>query len=137
MWNRIRSGLLVVLLPGLVVAEYVALKQQQPLQHAAALASGLVVCVCAVPVPQVRLEGRAAGAAVVTLATTVGLLVAGHPVRVWGLGESIALLFLLSPILWRSAVRTAAQLCRFLEWRRYPVPLLISSRPISPRPRRR
>ncbi|MEU4269527.1 histidine kinase [Streptomyces sp. NPDC026092] len=108
--KRIAIGLLAVLLPGLVVVEYLWVDNESAAERTTGLVTGLLVCLCALPVRRVRLEVRAATAALVSLGATVGLLLAGLPLRNWGVGESIALLFLLWPVLRRSEVRTAVRL---------------------------
>lgn len=102
--------MLAVLLPVLVVVEYLTIRHESSVERTAGLATGLVVCLCALPVSQVRLEVRAAVAAAVSLGATITLLLSGQPIRNWGVGESVALLLLLWPVLRRSDAWTAARL---------------------------
>ncbi|OIJ63584.1 sensor histidine kinase [Streptomyces mangrovisoli] len=103
-------GAVAAVLAGLIAAEGVVLGGQPTAPRAIALAAGVVVCLCAVPWPGVRLEVRGTVAAAVSLATTVVLLSVDRSLRDWGLGESLALLLLLGPVLRRSAAPTAARL---------------------------
>ncbi|MET7518667.1 histidine kinase [Streptomyces sp. NPDC005480] len=109
-WVRVAIGLVAFLLLGLIAAEAVVLTNQPTAQRAIALGTGVAVCICAIPLPRVRLEVRGTVAAVLSLSATVGLLLFDHSLRDWGLGECVALLLLLAPVLRRSAPKTAARL---------------------------
>lgn len=100
---------LAAVLVGLVVFEGLALARQPTRPHALVWASGLVVCLCALPWPRVALVVRAWVAAAVTW-TTTGLMFLDRPEIVWGMGEALALLVLLSAVLLRAPSRTAAVL---------------------------
>ncbi|WP_338931153.1 histidine kinase [Streptomyces netropsis] len=94
----------------LVGFESIALARQPSPPHAMVLASGVAVCLCAVPYGWIPLEVRAAVAVVVSWGTTVTLTIGPHPTVVWGMGEAIALLVLLTAVVQRSTTRTAAVL---------------------------
>ncbi|MBD0743374.1 histidine kinase [Streptomyces sp. CBMA152] len=100
---------LAAVLVGLVVFEGLALARQPTRPHAIVWASGLVVCLCALPWPRVSLVVRAWAAAAVTW-TATGLMFLDRPEIVWGMGEALALLVLLSAVLLRAPSRTAAVL---------------------------
>ncbi|MFD3323779.1 sensor histidine kinase [Streptomyces sp. NPDC058701] len=105
----IRLALSLVLL-ALVTFEGVVLARQPSLPHAAVWASGILVCLSAAPWPAVPLLARAWFAAAVTWTVTLLLIFGNHPLVVWGGGEAIALLVLLSQVLLRAPARTAAVL---------------------------
>ncbi|MFD3544924.1 sensor histidine kinase [Streptomyces sp. NPDC058655] len=105
----VRLALPLVLL-ALVTFEGVALARQPGLPHTAVWVSGILVCLSAVPWPAVPLAARAGFAAAATWAVTLLLIFGDHPLVVWGAGEAIALLVLLSQILLRAPARTAAVL---------------------------
>ncbi|MER5728001.1 histidine kinase [Streptomyces sp. NPDC002138] len=107
--GRIRAGLTVLLL-GLVSFEGVVLARQPTVPHAVVVVSGVLVCLSAAPWPRVGLVARAWFAAAVTWAATGFLIFVNHPIVVWGAGEAIALLVLLSGVLLRTPARTAAVL---------------------------
>ncbi|MFI1256672.1 histidine kinase [Streptomyces netropsis] len=94
----------------LVGFESIALARQPSPPHAMVLASGVAVCLCAVPYGWIPLEVRAAVAVAVSWGTTVTLTIGPHPTVVWGMGEAIALLVLLTAVVQRSTTRTAAVL---------------------------
>ncbi|MGP9021396.1 sensor histidine kinase [Streptomyces sp. BR1] len=100
---------LAAVLVGLVVFEGLALARQPTRPHAIVWASGLVVCLCALPWPGVPMVVRAWVAAAVTW-TATGLMFFDRPEIVWGMGEAVALLVLLSAVLLRAPSRTAAVL---------------------------
>ncbi|MBB5118471.1 histidine kinase [Streptomyces eurocidicus] len=104
-----KAALGVVLLC-LVAFEGRALARQPSQPHAMVLAAGVVVCLCAVPYGWIPLHVRAAVAAAVSLTTSAVLMTGPHPAAVWGMGEDIALLVLLTAVLQRSPSRAAATL---------------------------
>ncbi|WP_329465735.1 sensor histidine kinase [Streptomyces sp. NBC_01431] len=101
--------LLAAVLVTLVTYEGVALARQPTAPHAIVWSAGIVVCVCAVPWPSIPLIPRAWTAAAVSW-TATGLLFTDRPEIVWGMGEAIALLVLLSSVLLYAPARTAAVL---------------------------
>lgn len=105
----IRLCLSLVLL-ALVTFEGVVLARQPSLPHAAVWASGILVCLSAAPWPAIPLLTRAWFAAAVTWTVTLLLIFGNRPLVVWGGGEAIALLVLLSQVLLRAPARTAAVL---------------------------
>ncbi|MEV6576481.1 hypothetical protein [Streptomyces sp. NPDC051577] len=105
----LRVTLSVVLL-GLVTFEGVVLARQPSAPHAAVWVSGILVCLSAAPWPRVPLLARAWFAAATTWTVTLLLILGNHPLVVWGAGEAIALLVLLSQVLLRAPARTAAAL---------------------------
>ncbi|WP_411106073.1 sensor histidine kinase [Streptomyces sp. cmx-4-9] len=107
--DGIKIGVCLVLL-GLVAFEGVVLARQPSLPHAAVLTSGILVCLSAAPWPRLTLLARAWFAVAVTWSTTLLLILGNHPLAVWGGGEAIALLVLLSQVLLRTPARTAAVL---------------------------
>lgn len=107
--DGIRLTLSLVLL-ALVTFEGVVLARQPSLPHAAVWVSGILVCLSAAPWPRIPLLARAWFAAAVTWTVTLLLIFGDHPLVVWGGGEAIALLVLLSQVLLRAPVRTAAVL---------------------------
>ncbi|MFE2288372.1 sensor histidine kinase [Streptomyces sp. NPDC059443] len=106
-WIRI---ILSVTLLALVSFEGVVLARQPSAPHAAVWVSGILVCLSAAPWPGMPLIARAWFAATVTWTVTLLLIFGNHPVVVWGGGEAIALLVLLTQILLRAPARTAAVL---------------------------
>ncbi|MEU8462801.1 histidine kinase [Streptomyces sp. NPDC029003] len=107
--GRIRL-LLSLLLLALVTFEGVVLARQPSLPHAAVWISGILVCLSAAPWPRIPLLARARFAAATTWTVTLLLMFGNHPLVVWGGGEAIALLVLLSQVLLRAPARTAAVL---------------------------
>ncbi|MEU6209782.1 histidine kinase [Streptomyces sp. NPDC047023] len=101
---------LVLVLLALVAVEGAALARRPSLPHAAVWASGVLVCLSAAPWPRIPLLTRAWFAAAVTWTTTLALILGDHPLAVWGSGEALALLVLLSQVLLRAPARTAAVL---------------------------
>ncbi|MBT2470482.1 two-component sensor histidine kinase [Streptomyces sp. ISL-66] len=110
-WIRIT---LSVTLLALVSFEGVVLARQPSTPHAAVWASGILVCLSAAPWPGIPLLVRAWFAVAVTWTVTLLLIFGHHPLVVWGGGEAIALLVLLSQILVRAPAPTAAVLGPFL-----------------------
>ncbi|MFC0848906.1 sensor histidine kinase [Streptomyces noboritoensis] len=108
-WAEAARGALAAVLVGLVVFEGLALARQPTTPHAIVWASGLVVCLCALPWPRLDLVVRAWVAAAATWAAT-GLMFLDRPEIVWGMGEAVALLVLLAAVLLRAPSRTAAVL---------------------------
>ncbi|MCX5378942.1 sensor histidine kinase [Streptomyces sp. NBC_00091] len=106
-WIRL---LLCLVLLALVTFEGVVLARQPSPPHAAVWASGLLVCLSAAPWPGIPLLARAWFAAATTWTVTLLLIFGNRPVIVWGAGEAIALLVLLSQVLLRAPARTAAVL---------------------------
>ncbi|MFD9264068.1 sensor histidine kinase [Streptomyces sp. NPDC059538] len=107
--TRLRLSLSLVLL-ALVTFEGVVLARQPSVPHAAVWVSGILVCLSAAPWRSIPLLTRARFAAVVTWTTTLLLIFSHHPRVVWGGGEALALLVLLSQVLLRAPARTAAVL---------------------------
>ncbi|WP_079404654.1 sensor histidine kinase [Streptomyces sp. 3211] len=107
--TRLRLSLSLVLL-ALVTFEGVVLARQPSVPHAAVWVSGVLVCLSAAPWRSIPLLTRARFAAVVTWTTTLLLIFSHHPRVVWGGGEALALLVLLSQVLLRAPARTAAVL---------------------------
>ncbi|MGW1865583.1 sensor histidine kinase [Streptomyces mauvecolor] len=101
--------LLAAVLVALVTYEGVALARQPTRPHALVWSAGIVVCFCAVPWRRIPLVPRAWTAAAVSW-TATALLFTGRPEIVWGMGEAIALLVLLSSVLLYAPARTAAVL---------------------------
>ncbi|MFI1099765.1 sensor histidine kinase [Streptomyces melanogenes] len=108
-WAEAARGALAAVLVGLVVFEGLALACQPTAPHAIVWASGLVVCLCALPWPRLDLVVRAWAGAAATWAAT-GLMFLDRPEIVWGMGEAVALLVLLAAVLLRAPSRTAAVL---------------------------
>ncbi|MCJ0868389.1 sensor histidine kinase [Streptomyces sp. AP-93] len=106
-WIRI---ILSVTLLALVTFEGVVLARQPSTPHAAVWVSGILVCLSAAPWPGIPLLVRAWFAAAVTWTVTLSLIFGNHPLVVWGGGEAIALLVLLTQVLLRAPARTAAVL---------------------------
>ncbi|MGW1775735.1 sensor histidine kinase [Streptomyces sp. NPDC002104] len=106
-WIRI---ILSVTLLSLVTFEGVVLARQPSTPHAAVWVSGILVCLSAAPWPRIPLLARAWFAAAVTWAVTLSLLFSNLPLVVWGGGEAIALLVLLTQVLLHASARTAAVL---------------------------
>ncbi|MEU5589173.1 sensor histidine kinase [Streptomyces chrestomyceticus] len=104
-----KAALAAVLL-FLIGFESVALARQPTRPHATVVAAAVVVCLCAVPNARVPLRIRAWTAASVSLAASVVLIAGQHALAVWGLGEGIALLVLLTGVVHRAPGRTAAVL---------------------------
>ncbi|MFG2338317.1 sensor histidine kinase [Streptomyces yangpuensis] len=106
-WLRL---LLTLVLLALVTFEGVVLAGRPSLPHAALWTSGILVCLSAVPWPAVPLLSRARFAAAVTWTVTLLLILGHHPLVVWGAGEALALLVLLSQVVLHAPARTAAVL---------------------------
>ncbi|GGX95301.1 sensor histidine kinase [Streptomyces hiroshimensis] len=102
-----KAALAVVLLC-LVVSESIVLARQPSRPHAMVLASGIAVCLCAVPYKWIPLLVRASVAVAVSWTTSLVLMTGQHPETVWGMGEAIALLALLTSVLQRASARAAA-----------------------------
>ncbi|MFC9296147.1 sensor histidine kinase [Streptomyces sp. NPDC057011] len=107
--NWIRLCLSLVLL-ALVTFEGVVLARQPTLPHATVWVSGILVCLSAAPWPGIPLLARAWFAAAVTWTATLLLIFGNHPIVVWGGGEAVALLVLLTQVLLRAPARTATVL---------------------------
>ncbi|MFE4637941.1 sensor histidine kinase [Streptomyces sp. NPDC056773] len=110
-WIRI---LLSVTLLSLVTFEGVVLARQPSTPHAAVWVSGILVCLSAAPWPRIPLLARAWFASAVTWTVTLSLLFSNLPLVVWGGGEAIALLVLLTQVLLHAPARTAAVLAPLL-----------------------
>ncbi|MFJ3721884.1 sensor histidine kinase [Streptomyces sp. NPDC090045] len=106
-WLRLTLSLVLL---ALVTFEGVVLARQPSIPHAAVWVSGILVCLSAAPWPAIPLLTRAWFAAAVTWTVTLFLMFGHHPLVVWGGGEAIALLVLLSQVLLRAPARTAAVL---------------------------
>ncbi|UAL71682.1 two-component sensor histidine kinase [Streptomyces angustmyceticus] len=94
----------------LVGFEAVATARRPTGPHLVVVAAGLVVCLCAVPAARIPPAARAGTAAAVSLSASAVLIAGQHPREVWGLGEGIALLVLLTAVIRRAPGRTAAVL---------------------------
>ncbi|MEU3754010.1 histidine kinase [Streptomyces olivoreticuli] len=94
----------------LVGFEGFALARQPSQPHAMVLASGVAVCLCAVPYGWIPLTVRATIAVAVSLTTSAVLMATDHPSVVWGMGEAIALLVLLTAVVQQAPTRVAATL---------------------------
>ncbi|MFF4321913.1 sensor histidine kinase [Streptomyces sp. NPDC001568] len=106
-WIRL---LLSLALLALVTFEGLVLARRPSLPHTAVWISGILVCLSAAPWPRIPLLTRAWFAAATTWTVTLLLIFGNHPLVVWGGGEAIALLVLLSQVLLRAPARTAAVL---------------------------
>ncbi|MEU3408956.1 histidine kinase [Streptomyces sp. NPDC006670] len=106
---RIRL-LLCALLLSLVTFEGIVLARRPSPPHATVWVSGILVCLSAAPWPGLPLLARAWFAAATTWTATLLLVLGERPTVVWGAGEAIALLVLLSQVLLRTPARTAAVL---------------------------
>ncbi|MFG2486746.1 sensor histidine kinase [Streptomyces virginiae] len=106
-WLRLSLSLVLL---AFVTFEGVVLARQPSLPHAAVWVSGILVCLSAAPWPGIPLLTRARFAAAVTWTVTFLLIFSDHPRVVWGGGEALALLVLLSQVLLRAPARTAAVL---------------------------
>ncbi|WP_436843639.1 sensor histidine kinase [Streptomyces sioyaensis] len=104
-----KAGLAVLLL-FLVGLETVELADQPLRPYATVVATAVVVCLCAVPSTRIPLTVRGWTAAAVSLASSAVLIAGQHALQVWGLGEGIALLVLLTAVVHRAPARTAAVL---------------------------
>ncbi|GAU68337.1 two-component histidine kinase [Streptomyces sp. NBRC 110611] len=104
-----KASLAAVLL-FLVGVETVVLARQPSHPHAIVVATAVVVCLCAVPYARIPLTVRSQAAAVVSLTASTVLIAGQHALKVWGLGEGIALLVLLTAVVHRAPGRTAAVL---------------------------
>ncbi|WP_405446862.1 sensor histidine kinase [Streptomyces erythrochromogenes] len=106
-WFRL---LLTLTLLALVTFEGVVLARSPSLPHAALWTSGILVCLSAVPWPAVPLLTRAWFAAAVSWTVTLLLVLGHHPLVVWGGGEAVALLVLLTQVVLHAPAGTAAVL---------------------------
>ncbi|MFG2231809.1 sensor histidine kinase [Streptomyces sp. NPDC048723] len=106
-WLRLSLSLVLL---AFVTFEGVVLARQPSLPHAAVWVSGILVCLSAAPWPGIPLLTRAWFAAAVTWTVTFLLIFSSHPRVVWGGGEALALLVLLSQVLLHAPARTAAVL---------------------------
>ncbi|MGW1195301.1 sensor histidine kinase [Streptomyces sp. NPDC002536] len=95
---------------GIVAFEGAVLARQPSPPHAMVLAAGVTVCLCAVPYSWIPLEVRATVAVAVSLTTSAVLMIGTHPGVVWGAGEDIALLVLLTGVVQRCTTRVAGVL---------------------------
>ncbi|PHQ53426.1 two-component sensor histidine kinase [Streptomyces cinnamoneus] len=104
----VANAALGVALLCLVAFEGTALARRPSEPHALVLASGVAVCLCAVPYGWIPLNVRAAVAVAVSWTTSAVLMAGTHPTVVWGMGEDVALLVLLTGVVSRSSDRAAA-----------------------------
>ncbi len=104
------KAVLAAVLLFLVGVETVVLARQPTRPHAIVVATAVVVCLCAVPFARIPLTVRAKAAAAVSLTASAVLIAGQHALKVWGLGEGIALLVLLTAVVHRAPGRTAALL---------------------------
>ncbi|MFI9309150.1 sensor histidine kinase [Streptomyces triculaminicus] len=91
----------------LVGFEGFSLARQPSQPHAVVLASGVAVCLCALPWSWIPLTVRASVAVAVSWTASLVLMTGQHPTVVWGVGEDVALLVLLTEIVSRSPARVA------------------------------
>ncbi|MCC3779796.1 sensor histidine kinase [Streptomyces sp. UNOB3_S3] len=94
----------------LVGLEGIALARQPSRPHAIVLASGVLVCLCAVPYSWIPLTVRASIATTVSLIASAVLMIGQHPRIVWGMGEDVALLVLFTVVVSRASNRAAGVL---------------------------
>ncbi|MGI5337330.1 sensor histidine kinase [Streptomyces sp. CA-181903] len=106
----VAKAVLALFLLGLVGFEGLVLARQPSPPHAVVLASGVAVCLCAVPYAWIPLDLRAGIAVGVSWTTSAVLMSGPHPGAVWGMGEDVALLVLLTNVVQRSPARRAAVL---------------------------
>lgn len=106
-WGRLALSLVLL---ALVSFEGVVLIRQPSFPHGTVWVSGILVCLSAAPWPRIPLLTRAWFAAAVTWTATLLLIFGNHPLAVWGSGEAIALLVLLTQVLLHAPTRTAAVL---------------------------
>ncbi|MFI9718810.1 sensor histidine kinase [Streptomyces sp. NPDC052396] len=99
-----------LLLLALVAFEGTGLSRRPSPAHAMVLASGVAVCLCAIPHRWIPLEVRASAAVAVSGTTSLVLMAGDHPGAVWGMGEDIALLVLLTAVIQHSGPRAAGVL---------------------------
>ncbi|MGD3104904.1 sensor histidine kinase [Streptomyces sp. YGL11-2] len=104
-----KAALAAVLL-FLVGVESLVLARQPTHPYAVVVAAAVIVCLCAVPYRWFPLAVRAWTAATVSLAASAVLIAGQHALKVWGLGEGLALLVLLTAVVHRAPGRTAAVL---------------------------
>ncbi|GHC64885.1 sensor histidine kinase [Streptomyces flavofungini] len=102
--------LLAAVLVLLVTVEGLTLARQPTGPRAAIWTAGILCCLCAVPWGRPALATRAWLAACVSWAATLYVFVSARPQLVWGMGEAIALLVLLTGVLLRLPARRAAVL---------------------------
>ncbi|MFD9075544.1 histidine kinase, partial [Streptomyces lasiicapitis] len=102
--------LLAAVLVLLVTVEGLTLARQPTGPRAAVWTAGILCCLCAVPWARLPLTPRAWLAAGVSWAATLYVFVSARPQIVWGMGEAIALLVLLTGVLLRLPARRAAVL---------------------------
>ncbi|MFI9200877.1 sensor histidine kinase [Streptomyces sp. NPDC053048] len=91
----------------LVGFEGFSLARQPSQPHALVLASGVAVCLCALPWSWIPLAVRASVAVAVSLTASLVLMTGRHPTVVWGVGEDVALLVLLTEVVSRAPHRVA------------------------------
>ncbi|MBT2385062.1 two-component sensor histidine kinase [Streptomyces sp. ISL-11] len=106
-WATAAKAVLAVVLLCLVGFESHVLAHRPSPSHALVLASGITVCLCAVPYSWIPLAARAAAASAVSLSTSAALMAGDHPSAVWGMGEDIALLVLLTSVVQHAPTRVA------------------------------
>ncbi|MEU2923714.1 histidine kinase [Streptomyces sp. NPDC007251] len=109
-WTFAARAALTVVLAGLVTLEGVVLSRQPSLPHAVVWIAGIAVCLCLIPYRGLSLTVRGTVAATVSWVATAILVLHEHPLVVWGMGESFALLVLFSAVLRRSEAKVAALL---------------------------
>ncbi|EPH42247.1 histidine kinase [Streptomyces aurantiacus] len=102
--------LLAAVLVLLVSVEGLTLARQPTGPRAAVWTAGILCCLCAVPWARLPLTPRAWLAAGVSWAATLYVFASARPQIVWGMGEAIALLVLLTGVLLRLPARRAAVL---------------------------
>ncbi|CAM5571126.1 sensor histidine kinase [Streptomyces abikoensis] len=109
-WAVFAKGALGAVLLCLVAFEGGTLARQPSEPHAVVLASGVLVCLCAVPYAWIPLTVRAGVAAGVSLTASAVLMIGPHPRAVWGMGEDVALLVLLTLVVGKARDRVAGVL---------------------------
>ncbi|WP_078965565.1 sensor histidine kinase [Streptomyces aureocirculatus] len=102
--------LLAAVLVLLVTVEGLTLGGRSTGPRAAVWTAGILCCLCAVPWARPPLALRAWTAAGVSWAATLYVFLSTRPGTVWGMGEAIALLVLLTGVLLRLPARPAAVL---------------------------
>lgn len=102
--------LLATLLILLVTVEGLVVARRPTGPHAVTWATGAFVCLCAVPWTRIPPATRAWLAAAGSWTATLALFLSSRPLAVWGTGEAIALLVLLTGVLRYSPTRQAAVL---------------------------
>lgn len=84
---------------------------QQPTEpHIIMWGAGIAACLCAIPFRRIPLTVRASTAVAISWTATALLVAGSRPIDIWGAGEALALLVLLTGVLLRTPTRTAVTL---------------------------